>query len=249
MAGLEPISEAAVTLTVDAPDLYAGDMLTAVGALLHIAELLSEGTENAAEMDWVVDTISKASPFAVALAPKPRNRMAAEAAPDITRRIVRGLSLLQETGERPSDFSDPALIAAREMSRLTRRRSVAMQLAAPGEHATITRDVGHAVDRILAPSYHAYGSVEGRLDAINVHRDRYFFVYDALTGDSIRCSFTRSLRLEQVAQAITERVLVEGEISYRRDGSIASVRAEALRIFPGEADLPTAREVLGILKP
>lgn len=74
------------------------------------------------------------------------------------------------------------------------------------------------VNVILGEVLYTIGTIEGRLEAFNVHGTvRYFAVYDDLTDTRIRC-----------------------EIFYRNSGDIERIKASSLDVFPDEEDLPTA---------
>jgi hypothetical protein len=236
-------------LTFDAPILRAADMLAAIGALLHVAEEVAAATADDARFDWIVETVSKSSPLAVRLAPRARHRTGAGVAQGVMLRVVDGMRTVQDEAERPEFFTDRALKEARDLSKLTKAHGTTAQVGVVGQILDVTPRLAQSVDRILEPVYRAYGSVEGRLEALNVHGRKYFAVYDDLTGDRIECAFGRGLGLDAIIPAINRRVMVEGEISYRRAGDIASVRAESIRIFRREHELPSAHDVLGILKP
>jgi len=73
-------------------------------------------------------------------------------------------------------------------------------------------------------------------------------VYDALTGERIRCDFAHRIEVSDIGAAAERRVAVHGEIEYRQSGEIVRVIATMLDVFPEEEDLPSPDAVRGILE-
>lgn len=104
------------------------------------------------------------------------------------------------------------------------------------------------VDSILGTTISSIGTIEGTLEAFSVHgAARYFNVYDALTGERIRCDCGHRIEMAQIGGAAERRVAVHGEIKYRKTGEIVNVLAQSMEMFPTEDELPLADAVRGIL--
>jgi len=169
------------------------------------------------------------------------------AVPQIVRAVTTGLATVETTAERPAYFTDRAL----ELSQDIAERSTDMgpiRVVNGALATTLTRQgVAQHVTDLLGAKYTDYGSVEGRLEGVIVHGDRYFNVYDDLTGQRIRCYFATRLEVREVADALEKRVAVYGQINYRASGDVATVLAEALEVFGDPSELRSADEVRGIL--
>ena len=92
----------------------------------------------------------------------------------------------------------------------------------------------------------SFGSVEGKLEGLNVHEHKIFYVWEALTGRRVQCNFADRIPLDDVLAAVTKRVAARGIVRRRRTGELVSVQAEELRVFPAEDELPRLGDVLGI---
>ncbi len=106
--------------------------------------------------------------------------------------------------------------------------------------------VSEAVRRMLRGYTAAFtesGSIEGRLEGMTCFR-----VYDALTGQGIRCDFGTRIALDNIKNAIGKRVAIYGVISYAYDGNPTECKAEELTVFPADSDLPDFRSLRGILR-
>ena len=78
----------------------------------------------------------------------------------------------------------------------------------------------------------AWGSVDGRLDLISVHRRPYFAIYEHGSSNRIRCMFPDDWT-DTVKEFLSYRVIVEGKLRYRRDGSVATLeRPTAIDAVP-----------------
>lgn len=68
----------------------------------------------------------------------------------------------------------------------------------------------------------AWGSVDGELDVISVRRQAYFVIYEHGSTNQIRCLFPDDW-METVKMLLGHRVIAEGLIRYRPDGTITSL--------------------------
>lgn len=104
-------------------------------------------------------------------------------------------------------------------------------------------------DEVLGAPDVSYGTVEGLLEALNIHgANKAFGVYDPLTGKKVECKLTGKVTVEDLGPAVSKRVAVSGLIFSRSTGERISVQADELEIFPTEEDIPSPDDVLGILK-
>lgn len=174
-----------------------------------------------------------------------------DAALSVTRTIVdavaSGVAELEEAPERPEYFTDQALDQAARLAAL--RQYVGSLGVRNGKvGSAITDNFRQHVDSLLGIQYYEEGSIEGRMEAVNVHDRSRFSVYDVLTGKAVRCSFGDRIALDQIAGALKKRVVVFGRIAYRANGLPLSVTAEELGVFPPDEELPRAADVRGILR-
>ena len=117
-----------------------------------------------------------------------------------------------------------------------------------GARARLTTRLIANVEQVLGEDERSVGTVEGALEAVNVHgQSSKFNVYDALTGSKVECHFTASVTLDDLRPAIGRRVAVRGLIRSRPDGRPVSIDAEELHVFPAEEELPSPEDVYGIL--
>jgi hypothetical protein len=232
---------------VDAP--LRGVIDTESDFLGVVGEVGREVTELSSEpVRWLLAHARTNGVIQLRLRGVPANdRVPAAAVPQIVRAVSHGLVTVETTAERPDYFTDRALELSQDIAE--RSREIGPVRVTDGDIVTpITpAGVGQHVTQLLGARYSDYGSVEGRLEGVIIHGDRYFNVYDELTGRRIRCHFANRIPVRHVADALEHRVAVYGQITYRSGGDIATVVAEELIMFPSPDLLPTADDVRGIL--
>lgn len=112
----------------------------------------------------------------------------------------------------------------------------------------ITKRTVANVEAILAEDeYEALGTVEGRLEAVNVHNRNYFNVYEDLTGRRVECQFGSDIPAEEIGAAIGQRVSVYGTLVSRETGRVVRVKVEEIDVFPSSEHLPSIDDIEGIV--
>ena len=166
--------------------------------------------------DLRITSLSYDSPALVGVLARPRPKQ-----PDITERAVidcaEGWTLIERESTRPAAFNDDALEHLRNVGNATGNgiRNVRMHTPLVLIEPVITRRASAHIERILPHGY-SVGSVEGRLEGLNIHGQTQFTVYDTVTGRAVQCYF-KDVQLEDVKDAVGRKVLVSGNL--RRDPS------------------------------
>lgn len=215
--------------------------------LTMIREVAGSVVGNKDDVRWVVQDVEAGS-LDLIVRPEPaRKTVPPDLMPVVTQAVAGGLAELQNRAARPRHFSDLALDEARHLSRLRGRGITRIQVTAGETTTAVTDRVAAHVEEVVGRTIEATGSIEGTLEAVTVHGRRVFYVWDPLSGERIECDFGHRIPAGEVGVAVERRVAVTGVVRYRENGSLVSIRAERLYIFPDDDDLPTADEVLGIL--
>jgi hypothetical protein len=137
--------------------------------------------------------------------------------------IANGLAAIihEDAYSPPVGYSIDALQDLRSMDRLFRGRERLRFLRCKTNDqdiATIDTAVKPKVDRILHRGYWLLGSIEGHLDALNLHGATTFTIWDRVTGAPVRCYFAREDK-ERIKGLLEHRVLVAGLIRYFQNGT------------------------------
>lgn len=165
-------------------------------------------------LDLRITSLSYQSPARIGLVAEPRPNQK-DNTPDVVRGCGEGLLLIEREATRPLVFNDDALEHLRNIGNFTGNgvRHVRMTSPIIIGNPIVTRQTSAHVERILPHGY-SLGSVEGRLEGLNIHGQPTFVVYDAVTGRAVRCYFA-SEQLDAVKRAVGLKVIVSGNL--RRD--------------------------------
>ncbi len=168
---------------------------------------------------------------------------------EVVATILEGVTLLEERAERPAHFSDAALEAAKSLADMA-SDDLPISLVGNGAAvAPLSKQLVAHVEELLGHPTLSHGTVEGRLERLNLHgQHNEFSVYDARTGHGVDCRFTDRVRLEHVLPAVGRRVAVRGLMRTRPNGRRLNIEASYIDVFPPDEQLPSADDVLGLLK-
>lgn len=229
-------------------DITLGRLVEAQERFLSLIREVAGGVVgNKDDVRWIVEDVETNSLDLSLRATPSRNTVPKALMADVVSAVSRGMERLEREAYRPPYFNDAALQQAHELARLRGRGVTKIQIRALAAEATLTTRTVANVEEVVGRTITAIGTIEGTLEAVTVHGDRVFYVYDPLTGHKTRCDFGYRIPTADVGRAVEHRVAVTGEIRYRENGTLVGIRAEELHVLENEADLPTADQVLGIL--
>lgn len=146
---------------------------------------------------------------------------------------IRHLKILAELAE-----GQPGRSAPVPLRLWVKRKPIALE---PGLARLIRED--------QRSDYNDYGTIEGRLQTIQegYHGSLQFHLVDQILRQRVRCYFPEDL-LPEVFEKFRKRVEVSGLIHYRKNGTPMSIEAERIDALPDDSQLPSARDVRGILR-
>ena len=244
---VEPGEHTSLTVDIDGP-LLSFDKFRK--AQEELATILCEVDQNLAEnqrpsVSWVVSSISSGS---VHLTVKgiPKDDIEVFQVAEVVRAVESGIATLEERPERPPFFSDRALESAKALASLVGKDILMIQVGVNSQKVNLTKHLVANVDELIGANYKSFGSVEGLLKAIDLSRKPLFRIYDLITNKSIKCYFSSNF-IGQIKDALDKRVAVYGLIRSREDGQKVSIEVEEMEVFPGEQELPSIEDILGIL--
>lgn len=165
---------------------------------------------------------------------------------EIVDTIMHGVrEITAGTLEPPAHFTEQVLDDLKRMRRLFRGKDRAKCLVVSsngGEPAVIGIDIDEKADRILKGGYWNLGSLEGSLEAINLHVNPTFTIWERLSRAPVRCYFSRDITWkEHIKNLLEKRVLVIGRVNYFRNGIPRSVTSiEKIEDMTSATDLPRA---------
>ena len=214
----------------------------------YVQELSHLVAPHGEEPHWVVKVREGSALLAVDASPS--------APKEITRlvyeRAERGIRHLINRDIEASGLPEPALRHLRTLSEMTeagpnKAAPVSIRFWIEKKPISLEPTIASVIREEWRADYNDYGTIEGRLEAIQESRGTLqFFIRDALLHQRVRCYFPEEL-LPAVFDKFRKRVEVSGIIHYRKNGVPISIEAEHIIGLPDDSELPTAEDVRGIL--
>ena len=180
---------------------------------------------------WIVSNLESSAPT-ITLEPERRDSQTVSVIIDGLRAVIGG------TDQPPPYFTEPVLEDLRKMRRLFNRRRMAKSIfvSVNGEQtATIQQDISEKVGHILTAGYHNIGSVQGTLEAINVHGSPKVTIWDRVSRAPVRCLIPQEEEwIDHVKGLLRRRVSVTGNVHYFVNGIPRSIN----RVVTVQDDTP-----------
>ncbi|WP_016952290.1 hypothetical protein [Anabaena sp. PCC 7108] len=216
----------------------------------ELANILHEVDQNLGEkkrpsVNWVVSSVTSGSVH-LTIEGVATDRVAMATIAEVVTTVEKGIATLEEYPKRPPFFSDRALASAKCLASLIGEDILTIQVGSNSTRVNLTQHLVANVDEIITAHYKSFGSVEGVLKAIDLSRKPLFRIYDLLTGKGVKCHFIPE-RIDFIKDALGKRVSVYGLIRSREDGQKVSVEVEDMEVFPIETQLPSIKDIIGIL--
>ena len=186
--------------------------------LLRDVDYAMYGRSSRREQEWMVTSIRSSAPT-ITLAPQQERQQSVEV-------VGIGLkSITEGTDYPPEHFTEKSLEDLKRMRRLFRGKGCARSVSVLIDDepiASINQGIERQADRVLSSGYHNLGSLQGRLDAINVHSSPTATIWDRVSGVPVRWGFPRGET--DAIKALLERLIaVTGDIRYFSNGKPRSI--------------------------
>ena len=207
-------------------------------------------------LDWQIVELSHSSPATVVLEPviPSGDTDAAEdtrGPEDIRESVVERFFLYQDSltnaAEAPDEMDRATLLAFKDLNNYARHRRIEVTISNGEAAVEVKGDVSAVIDQILSPKTTALGTIDGRLEYLNIHGGRRVFrIYPVAGPDHVDCHFS-SGQLSEAGDAIGRKVRVVGEITYlERAPFPSSIKVESFEPLPADDELPTLMDIRGI---
>lgn len=164
--------------------------------------------------------------------------------------VAGGIAEIERQPTHPAFFSERAVRSAGELADLagtTGDDDTTIRVWAKREPIPITHKAVAHVSALFASEHEDYGSIEGRLRTITEQGGLQFVVHERLWDQAIRCRIPERL-VDLAMDNFRKRVEVYGLIRYRKDGRPISIQVDDIIAFPGDDEIPSFRDVHGILR-
>lgn len=161
-----------------------------------------------------------------------------------------GISQLVRGELEASRLSEPALRHLRTLSGLAVGQGglSPVRIWIKRKPIDLTAEIARLIEDDWRVGYRDYGTIEGRLEAIQDTRGRLQLrVRDAALHQSVTCNLPDDM-LGNAFSMFRRRVEVAGMIHYRSNGTPFRIEATHIEALPDDSELPTAEDVRGLLK-
>lgn len=167
---------------------------------------------------------------------------------DVAASLVTGLDNVQNRNASPPYLSEYGLRHMEEMLNVLARNGAKGYRATDIEHdktVVVSQSAAQTIRELLPIRRSAIGSVEGKLEAISIHRGPTFIVYQGLTNKAIRCAFDGSdVMMETVKSILGKRVVASGIVHSNIKAEPMRVDVEDIRVL-GDGPLPRTQDLTG----
>jgi hypothetical protein len=158
-----------------------------------------------------------------------------------------GLETVALGGPAPRDFGRPVFDAFRDFASVVGRGVSSATIQVGGKTIVIDVAARKNIEAVFGPDESSEGSLDGMLEAINVHgKSNTFALYPIVGASRVSCKFEEGL-LAQVRPALGKYVVIGGELKYRwREKFPYEARANRIEILSGWDDQPSFSSILGL---
>lgn len=197
--------------------------------VLSIQTLESKGLK---PRPWVVVKLASSNPT-ITIAPS------TDTGSRTSVTVLDGLRMLADGSDSvslPTAFGESPLEDVSSLGRLLKRRGglTQIEVSANGTSTAlptvyIDQRIQERVRSVLAAGYSDYGSIEGKLQSVQLHGRRSVTLWDDMTGAPVRCPIPKSpFWIEVIRNALDKRVMVTGTIHYFGGGKPRWVEMDQL---------------------
>ena len=240
-------SEIIITVQGDTEEVPARGFVEAVSSSLEVLSELDSAIsqKRAGTLRWVIGALKYESPAVVTLRAVPVSEEV-DVSAEVAQSYMDGLKSLQEGKSLPPIFSEAALNATKRLARI-QEGIKAVKIRHKKETIQITERLAVNIEELVSRTYESVGSIEGTLEMVTIHGQRYFRAYEPVHGRGVVCYFPSDL-LGTVKSFLGARVVVSGRLRSDRFGKPESMTVTDLRALPEEEKLPRPSDLRGLAK-
>lgn len=199
--------------------------------------------ESKGTLEWVIADVSVGS-LQMSLASRSRIE-GKNFGPEVAQIAVAGLGQIERDGTTPPYVSHQGLSYAKSMLKTIGSNGISgIEVAYQSDVEHLTAQASVNVDLLLPTTHTSLGSIEGRIEAISIHGDTKFVVYQDGTNKAVTCKFPREW-LDRVKAALGGRVSVAGVVHWNRRNEPVRVDGEDLREMKSREELPSIVQLAG----
>lgn len=222
-----------------------------VGATQTLWRILVEVERNAtgrAATTWAIRNLRMGSPASVEIGPLTEQK-GAQPHQSISL-TVAGLGLLERKKQRPKHFSEKALKLARELVGVVDSVNIDDITVNNGHKSVVISQklVENVTPMVAGKSQKSIGSVDGRLDLINVHSGLQVGVFRLIDDKQVRAIIDQDSEamLTKIKELLGKRVYVTGEVKRNPAGDPVAIVVKDIQPVLDDHELPSLDDVYGL---
>jgi hypothetical protein len=171
--------------------------------------------------------------------PPKRGKSFADHRKAITHSLLNGLDSLEHQAVTPEYISVGGMERVQRMvSLIGRNGATGFRVHADEDAIDLTVATGENIGKLLPVRRTAIGSVEGKLEGINLHRKLRVIVYHAITNRAVTCELADE-SVETAKEYLGRRVIVFGVLHKNANGETLKITVD--RLVPAEKFLEQNR--------
>jgi hypothetical protein len=198
---------------------------------------IQQSADHKVTSEWRISKVTMRSPLHITFESVP---IADRVPSNIVSPFVKDIDRL-ERGRRPQWFTGAMEDTAKEMVAVYSKGIRNIRFVADHFKATPTARLAEHVDA-AASQHFEIGSVEGRLDVINVHKGQKIRIWDDRFGIAVKCNVSTQ-QLEDAKIYLGTRVSIRGRIKYRRNRPHVVVDVFDIRQLLGSNRAPQPEDI------
>lgn len=247
--GFTKLATVRLKLEGEAKSIPLRVFLTAVQSELKILADLDTAIsgEPNGTLDWYV-TDMRVGSLEVITESRPRSDYR-DIGAEVSKGIVTSLEEIERRGATPPYLSHNGMQSIKKLlGTVGKGKASGLLMASPSENVeiSVTAKASDNVRQLLPIRYHSLGSVEGKIEMINIHGGSRFVVYDSRTRRAITCKFDSKTWMDTVKNALGRRVNISGMVHANTRGEPLRVDIDDIRILRSKEELPTIDDIAGI---
>jgi hypothetical protein len=240
-----------VTLKIEGPSGDDGNVrlkdfvgrVQALNGFLQKADL--DLSRDQSLTDFRIENLSRSSPATVTVGLYPideKNDQTSELS-----KYINDVFLALENGGADENLDVAVVEQVQSLIAPVGKRLGYMALAIDEKNYQIDNDFAYHVSELLRVHEECFGTVEGALEQINIHRDaNVFSIYPEVGPNKIKCKFPKRLA-EEAKSAVGFYVEVSGVLRFRHNANFPhEIDVQEIEVYPPSRELPDFYDLRGI---
>ncbi|AUN30301.1 hypothetical protein C0V82_08700 [Niveispirillum cyanobacteriorum] len=212
----------------------------------YVEEIGRSITADESGPDWIVRL--REGSHLIGVDPAPNTSI--EAVHAVYAKAESGIKQLSVGDLTGAGLSDAALKHLRNLADATiidRTRTVPIRLWVKRAPTELNKEIANLIRDDWNVDYHDFGTIEGKLEAIQDRGALNLTVRDPYLRQTVRCIVSENL-LKKAFENFRQRVELSGTIHYRKNGKPISIEVAEITPLEDDTTLPTLNDVRGILR-